>query len=59
MPSKVAPQNEKGAITETGDTSKEDKNGGVLKIASFFIGLLAILLAGALILKKMGPKQEK
>jgi uncharacterized membrane protein YgcG len=58
-PSEVAPQNEKGAIEETGSPSQKDKDGGISKIASFFIGLLAIVLAGALILKKMGHKQEK
>jgi hypothetical protein len=32
------------------------KNGGIEKIASFFVGLLVILLVGAIILKKKPEK---
>lgn len=59
VPSKVVPQNEKGAKAGTGNNSRANNDDGTVKIASFLIGLLVILLAGALILKKIGPKQEK
>ena len=59
VPSDVAPQNGKGTKTETGGNSQKGKNGGISQIASFFIGLLVILLAGALILKTIRTKQGK
>ncbi len=59
VPSKVVPQNEKGAKAGTGNNSQVNNDDGTVKIVSFLIGLLVILLASALILKKIGPKQEK
>jgi PKD repeat protein len=59
VPSKIVPQNEKGAKAGTGNNSQVNNDDGTVKIVSFLIGLLVILLASALILKKIGPKQEK
>jgi methanogen extracellular protein (TIGR04279 family)/PGF-pre-PGF domain-containing protein/uncharacterized repeat protein (TIGR01451 family) len=55
--SETVPNNEKAPTNRTGSVPQENKSGGILKITSFFIGLLVILLAGAIILKKKGPQQ--
>jgi len=56
-PSEVTPEDKTGATTRTGNITQGNKNEGIPKIASFFIGLLVILLAGAIISKKKGPEK--
>ena len=50
----ITPQDKQGTTAGTDNISQEDENGGISKLSSFFIGLLVILLVGAIILKKKG-----
>ena len=51
------PQNEVKATNETGTAPQENKNKTILKIATFFVGLVIVLVIGAIIMRKKKPEQ--
>ncbi len=55
--SDLASQEEKTETYENSNASKDDGNKTIPKIVTFFIGLLVILIIGAIIIKKKGPEQ--
>ena len=50
----VMSQDETKTNNEAGTASQENKNTELSKIATFFVGLLVILIIGAIIMKRKG-----
>jgi len=57
IPSAVASEEEKSLTDEPVSEVQENGSQIILKITTFFVGLLLILIIGAIIVKKKGPEQ--